>query len=128
MKTLNTLSMKASAIFMSGFLMSPFFAGDAEAGTGGIKDITQEVGQQVSTIPQLISIFIYITGIAMSAFGVLKIKEHVDGGQTTLKEGLIRLGAGGALLAAPAVFQALSDSVGVQGGLQQNTFDAATTF
>ena len=44
----------------------------------------------------------YVCGIGLGVAGILKLKGHVDNpGQTPLKDGLIRLGAGGGLLAFP---------------------------
>jgi hypothetical protein len=59
-------------------------------------------------------------GILLGVLGVLKIKDHVENpGQTPLKDGAIRLAAGGALFALPIIYEAMFETVGVGQQAQQ---------
>lgn len=86
---------------------------DARAGgTGGMADVTDNIVTSTSNLPNLISIVAYIAGLAMAVFGIMKIKEHVDNpGQVKLKDGIIRLGVGGALLVLPFILNVMSDTI-----------------
>lgn len=84
----------------------------AFAGGSGFQDISDNIMKSVSDIPKLLSVMSYLVGLGLAIAGVLKLKAHVDNPQTPLKEGVIRLGAGGALFALPAVIEAVSSSIG----------------
>jgi len=52
-------------------------------------------------------------GILLGVLGVLKIKDHVENpGNTPLKDGAIRLAAGGGLLALPIIYSAMQNTIG----------------
>lgn len=103
------LSAAAIGAFASGMV-----AGDAFA-QGGLNEIVEDTGNSLENIPGLIQGVIYIGGAVFVASGVLSLKAHVDNpsGQTGIRQGLVRLVAGAFLLAAPAAFEALTESVGV---------------
>lgn len=100
------------------------------SGSGtGFNTISQNISSSVNDIPRLLSVMSYLVGLGLAIAGVLKLKAHVDNPQTPLKEGVIRLGSGGALLALPAVIDAMVGTVGTGGTAGQdviNTFDAVT--
>jgi hypothetical protein len=49
----------------------------------------------------------------MGVLGVIKIKDHVENPtQTPMKDGAVRLAAGGALFALPIMFEAMSNTIG----------------
>jgi uncharacterized membrane protein HdeD (DUF308 family) len=55
----------------------------------------------------------YLFGILLAVLGIMKIKDHVENpGQTALKDGAIRLLAGGALFAVPIISEAMFETVG----------------
>ena len=98
-------------------------AGAGWLGTAGpalavsLGDMANEAAGDLETVPGLIAIAFYIIGAAIVGFGLLKLKRHVDHPQqTTIGSGLIAILIGVALIAAPAVINALGATFGVDGG------------
>ena len=80
-------------------------------------DMAEEAAGDLETVPLLIAIAFYIIGAATVGFGLLKLKRHVDHPQqTTIGSGLIAILIGVALIAAPAVINALGDTFGLDAG------------
>ncbi len=80
-------------------------------------EMADEAAGDLETVPGLIAIAFYIIGAAIVGFGLLKLKRHVDHPQqTTIGSGLIAILIGVALIAAPAVINALGDTFGIDGG------------
>ena len=80
-------------------------------------DMADEAADDLETVPGLIATAFYIIGAAIVGFGLLKLKRHVDHPQqTTIGSGLIAMLIGVALIAAPAVINALGATFGVDGG------------
>ena len=80
-------------------------------------DMADEAADDLETVPGLIAIAFYIIGAAIVGFGLLKLKRHVDHPQqTTIGSGLIAILIGVALIAAPAVINALGATLGLDGG------------
>ena len=80
-------------------------------------DMAKEAAGDLETVPGLLAIAFYIIGAAIVGFGLLKLKRHVDHPQqTTIGSGLIAILIGVALIAAPAVINALGATFGVDGG------------
>jgi hypothetical protein len=91
--------------------LGPIAGGDANFST-----IASNVIASVSELPGLLSGLAYMFGLLLGVMGVVKIKSHVDNPrQTELKEALIRLGCGGALMALPIVYEAMHVTVGTNG-------------
>ena len=102
----------AAALAAAGWLWT---AGPAFAVSLG--DMAKEAAGDLETVPLLIAIALYIIGAAIVGFGLLKLKRHVDHPQqTTIGSGLIAILIGVALIAAPAVINALGATFGVDGG------------
>jgi len=81
-------------------------------------NVTENVSKSVSGLPKMISTVAYIGGIGMGVAGIYKLKQHVDNPSgTPMKDGLMRLGAGGALLSLPYMTQAMSGTVGSGDGV-----------
>ncbi len=60
----------------------------------------------------LISTVCWIGGAGLGVAGIFKLKNHVDNpAQSPMKDGLVRLGCGGALLAFPFIMQAMQGSI-----------------
>ena len=107
----------AAALVGAGWLSgtSVWTAGPALAVSLG--DMAKEAAGDLETVPLLIAIAFYIIGAAIVGFGLLKLKRHVDHPQqTTIGSGLIAILIGVALIAAPAVINALGDTFGIDGG------------
>ena len=58
----------------------------------------------------------YLVGLLMGALGIMKIKDHVENPtQTPMKDGAVRLAAGGALFGLPIVFESMLNTIGTSG-------------
>ena len=111
------LGMRTSAFIAAGLVSVVA----TEAHAQNIVSMVGATGDQVASFPKLISAACYVGGAAFVGTGVMKVKQHVDNpGQTPLREGLVRLGAGGVLVAAPALTSVMTTSSGV--GTGSNTF------
>jgi hypothetical protein len=98
---------KLAAVATAGALMS---AGSANATT--FSTVADNIMTGTGTLPNLISTVSYIGGIGLGVAGVFKLKQHVDNpGQTPMKDGLVRLGAGGGLLALPFLTDAMTGTI-----------------
>ncbi|MCB1652091.1 MAG: hypothetical protein KDI46_08570 [Alphaproteobacteria bacterium] len=75
--------------------------------------IARNITQSVEEIPGLMASVAYMLGLLMGVMGVIKIKDHVENPtQTPMKDGAVRLAAGGALFALPMVFEAMLNTIG----------------
>jgi len=74
--------------------------------------IANNITLSVASIPGLLTALAYLFGILLGVLGILKIKDHVENPtQTPLKDGAIRLAAGGALFAAPIIFESMAETL-----------------
>ena len=113
MKIIRKLGMRASAFMASGLIS--VVASEAQA--SDLSTMVGSTGTNLASFPKLISAACYVGGAAFVGTGVMKVKQHVDNpGQTPLREGLVRLGAGGVLVAAPALTSVMQTSSGVGTG------------
>ena len=84
-------------------------------GTGGnnFSDVAENMIGSIALFPGLISGMAYLGGLFFGVLGLLKIKDHVDNPtQTQLKDGAIRLAAGGSLFALPIIYEASRETIG----------------
>jgi hypothetical protein len=90
-------------------------------------DINTLVGNLVTSsagFTQLMNVLGYVGGSGMAVAGIFKLKQHVDNpGQTPMKDGIMRLAAGGALLTLPFITSVMQNSVGQDAA--GNTVDQA---
>lgn len=109
-KQLNKKSLRLGAAMTAGMLV-----GSSPAHANGGNDwssIAQIIVTSVSDLPGLLTALAYLMGILFGVLGVLKIKDHVENpSQTPLKEGAIRLAAGGALFALPIITEAMTNTI-----------------
>jgi len=102
---------KLGAAMTVGMLMSPSLAHAAAGNNFG--SIAQRITTSVSDLPGLVSALAYLFGVLLAVLGILKIKDHVENPtQTPLKDGAIRLCAGGGLLALPIILEAMFETFG----------------
>lgn len=88
---------------------------DAHAQTTNFSTIANNINTSMGSLPGLITAVSYLIGILLGALGIMKIKDHVENPtQTPLKDGAIRLAAGGALFALPFVMDAMTSTIGTQ--------------
>lgn len=111
MLKLNRLMAQTGAAFTIGTLASmPAHA--TSAPKGSFNDVGQSIINNISNLPGLLTGLSYMMGLLFSVLGVLKIKDHVENPtQTQLKDGAIRLAAGGALFLIPVVTTAMQGLV-----------------
>ena len=93
-----------------------FASTTSDAQATGFTAVTTNILASSQETPKLILTVAYVGGLGLGVLGVLKLKGHVDSPQQVpLKDGLIRLGAGGGLLAFPAILDAMTETVGAGG-------------
>jgi len=113
MKHLQTKIYRLAAVLTTAVLTSESTM--ALANNVNFSNVTKNITGSASTLPNLISSVAYIGGVGMGVAGIFKLKQHVDSpGNAPMKDGLVRLGAGGALLALPYMTQAMMGTI--QGG------------
>lgn len=97
---------------------------EAFANNTSLNNLTTNLSRATSGFPNMISMFAYIAGIALAVLGIFKIKQHVDApANVPLKDGLMRLATGGALLSFPFMTQIIQGSI----SNGQNTAAAANS-
>ncbi len=98
-------------------------SGAAHATANNFGSISSNIVDGIAGIPGLISALGYLFGLLLGVLGIMKIKDHVENPtQTPLKDGAIRLAAGGALFAMPIIFDAMSNTIDTA---DTSGFDAA---
>lgn len=108
------------AAFTAGMIMDTKSA--VAAGTNDFSKIAENISVSIASLPGLISGVAYLIGVLIGVLGILKIKDHVENPtQTPLKDGVIRVVAGGGLFALPIVFESMLNTV----GNESNTVDVA---
>lgn len=88
------------------------------AGQNNFSAIGRNITESIRDLPSLVGASAYLIGILLGVTGILKIRDHVESPrQTPLKDGAIRLLAGGGLFALPMVFDAMRTTIGQGDGL-----------
>ena len=106
-----------TARLLGGALSAMSWAAAGPAFAVSLGDMAKEAADDLEAVPTLLAIAFYIIGAAIVGFGLLKLKRHVDHPQqTTIGSGLIAILIGVALIAVPAVINALGDTLGLSGG------------
>jgi uncharacterized membrane protein HdeD (DUF308 family) len=109
-KAVNSKFLMAYAAFVVGLMAN---AGSAEASGNNFSDIARNISASVEELPGMVSAFAYLFGLLLGVMGILKLKDHVENpSNTPLKDGAIRLAAGGALFALPIVMEAMQETIG----------------
>lgn len=74
--------------------------------------IAGNITTSIGTLPGLVAAISYLTGLLLAVLGVMKIKDHVENpSQTPLKDGAIRLLAGGMLFGLPILLEAMTETL-----------------
>lgn len=110
-KLVRRTSLQVGAAFIAGMMMSS----QAHAGNN-FSSIGSNITLSIAQLPGLLTALSYMFGILLGVLGIMKIKDHVENpGNAPLKDGAIRLAAGGALLALPIIYEAMLNTVGAKG-------------
>jgi len=113
MKFLSYRILKVQAAVAVGVM---FGAQDAIAQNANFSTIANNITDSVAELPGLVSGLAYLVGLVMGAMGIMKIKDHVENPtQTPMKDGAVRLAAGGALFGLPIVFESMLNTIGTSG-------------
>lgn len=108
MNTLNKLTLRMGAAMVVGSMMTNEAHAQQDFST-----ISENIITSIQDLPSLLSGLSYMMGILLGVLGVLKIKDHVENpSNAPLKDGAIRLAAGGGLFALPIVYEAMQATVG----------------
>ena len=112
-KTTKLTYYKLGAAMTAGAIASSATSAYAAAGgTNNFSSIAQNITTSIASIPGLLTALCYLFGLLLGVLGVLKIKEHVENPpQTPLKDGAIRLAAGGILFALPILMEAMAETL-----------------
>lgn len=85
-------------------------------GTNNFNSIAENINESIASLPSLLSALSYLIGLIFGVLGIMKIKDHVEEPtKTELKDGAVRLAAGGALFALPIIFEAMFETIGSDG-------------
>ncbi len=114
-RTLKYKMLGYQAAFVAGLLCSSS-ANAAAVGGNTFSDIAENITTSIEELPGLVTGISYLFGLLLGVVGVLKLKDHVENPtQTALKDGAVRLAAGGALFALPIVFESMMNTIGTTG-------------
>lgn len=121
---------KTSYYKLGAALTTGMIAGSSSAhAANNFGSIASNINTSVSQLPGLISALAYLFGVLLAVLGVMKIKDHVENPtQTPLKDGAIRLAAGGALFALPIVLEAMTETIGSSAGVTQSATLSSVLF
>ena len=121
MKTIRTMTILGAGLFA----VTLMAAGDAHA--NNFSSIASNMSASIASFPSLLSGLAYLFGLLLAVLGVMKIKDHVENpGQTPLKDGSIRLAAGGGLFAIPMISNAMTNTIGSDAAISQATLTGVT--
>ena len=120
LKTLQNRTMVSSAAFTAVL----FASSSAFAGGNNFNSIAQNLVASIGSLPTLISAVSYLFGMLLIVLGVMKIKDHVENPtQTPLKDGAIRIAAGGGLFAIPILSEAALNTIGSGTAVSQSSLN-----
>ncbi len=105
---------KLGAAMTTGFVLSMVDSTEAFAkGSNNLTKISDNIGLSIAGLPGMIAGIAYLIGLLLGVLGILKIKDHVENPtQTPLKDGAVRIAAGGALFALPIVMESMLGTIG----------------
>ena len=104
----------AAAVVTGLSLMALTALAAAPAHAISLGEMASAAAADIERLPLLISITLYVLGVIIAAFGLLRLKRHVDHpSQTTISSGLIALIIGAALIATPSVINAVGETFAV---------------
>ena len=104
---------KTSYYKMGAAMTVGMLAGASEAhAANNFGSIAANINTSISSLPGLVAAISYLAGLLLAVLGVMKIKDHVENpSQTPLKDGAIRLLAGGMLFGLPILLEAMTETL-----------------
>ncbi len=119
---------RSAFLFLGLFAVTLVMADPAQAAAGqNFSSIASNMVGSIAMLPTLLSALSYLFGLLLGVLGVMKIKDHVENpGQTPLKDGAIRLAAGGALFAIPMIYEAAKTTIGTGAATTQANLTSLT--
>lgn len=91
----------------------------AANGPNNFGSIAVNITSSISSLPGLVAAISYLAGLLLAVLGIMKIKDHVENpSQTPLKDGAIRLIAGGMLFGLPILLEAMTETINAGKGGQ----------
>ena len=112
-KKLQRKTIQMSAAMVAGMMIGSSSAHATTASNNNFSSIAQNITTSIASLPGLLTGLSYMFGILLGVLGILKIKDHVENpNQTPLKDGAIRLAAGGGLFALPIIYTAMRETIG----------------
>jgi hypothetical protein len=116
---------KSLLLTSASFMVGMMYAESAFASGNNFNSIASKIVGSISSFPTLISAISYLFGMLLMVLGVLKIKEHVEQPtQIHLKDGAIRLAAGGGLFALPIISEAALETIGNGTSVSQSSLNS----
>lgn len=112
-RLIRQLKLRMMAGFAAGLLLEPVSSAHASSvfgplGGNNFSSIAQNMTSSVEDIPGLLTALAYLLGLLLGVSAIIKIKDHVENpSNTPFKDGVVRLGAGGALFALPIIYEAM---------------------
>ena len=122
-------SVKRNYSRMGALMVAGMVAGQAQEAeaANNFSSIATNIATSIGSLPGLISALSYLFGVLIGVLGVMKIKDHVENPtQTPLKDGAIRLAAGGALFALPIATEAMLNTIGQGSAVSQAELNSLT--
>jgi len=113
-------SIRSKLLTVQAAAIVAFFAGTEQAHANNFGDIASNIIASIEMLPGLLTGIAYMMGLLLGVLGIMKVKDHVENpSQTALKDGAVRMAAGGALFALPIVYESMSNTIGTTGAFVQ---------
>ena len=94
-------------------VIAGLLTGAQAAHANNFSNIAENITASIEELPGLLSAVAYLFGLLLGVLGVMKVKDHVENpANTPLKDGAIRMAAGGALFALPIVYESMMNTIG----------------
>lgn len=107
------MKLKKTYYTMGAAMTSGMLAFSGSAHANNFSTISQNITTSIGSLPGLLAALAYLFGVLLGVLGIMKIKDHVENpGNTPLKDGAVRLLAGGALFALPIIYESMLSTLG----------------
>ncbi|HEY8964264.1 MAG TPA: hypothetical protein VIN59_07370 [Alphaproteobacteria bacterium] len=105
-------TLMVGTMLVGAFTLCTTNAAYAVGGTD-LKGYATDVSTKTNVIPDIVSYISYLGGAVLAALGIVDLKKHVENpSQTPMKNGIAKLGFGGALLALPFFTELMQNTTG----------------